>query len=590
MGRIVELQRWLKENHCQGLLIPSTDEFLCEFAPPGSQRLKWATGFTGAVGMAIVLQERAALVVDGRYVSQASAETRGLDIDIVPMSDRGQEAWLIKNLKRGDQLAFDPALHAFPEIEKLRGWVERSGIELLMLSRNPVDDLWRENRDVGQPSQVNDYPLKFAGQSSKDKCAAVCEWLNQEGLGGYLIADPEDVAWMLNVRAHDWPMVPVCLSRAFLESDGQISWCVERDRLAPALLARLKHTVALVPVDRFETTLRERARDKAIAANLRRTPWKLASVIADVGVLKNSPFIEHLRWRKNVSEIEGAKHAHHLDGRAIIRFLAWLSNAVSDRKVTELEAAEQLIAFRSESPEYLGRSMPLMSASGPSGALPHYVPTKESNRVLNDHPVYWIDSGGQYYGGTTDNTVAFALNEPERKHRVAHTLVLKGFIALAMTRFPSGTLASQLDSVARHHLWQRGMDYMHGTGHGVGSCLNIHEGPIISKNSIFTPFNAPIEAGMILSNEPSYYAPGDFGIRIESHMLTVPSSFEGFLEFETLSRLPIDPRLVDTSLLTTDEKRWLALYHQRVWAEYEGDLDAQSSAWLKEKVDHFIHG
>jgi Xaa-Pro aminopeptidase len=306
-----------------------------------------------------------------------------------------------------------------------------------------------------------------------------------------------------------------------------------------------------------------------------------------LGTLRDDPIVARRRWQKHPSEVESVREGHFRDGQAVIRFLCWLDQVVRQDSVTELQAAQKLSSLRNEIPDYRGPSMPLMSASGANGAMAHYVPSERSNRRLNDHPIYWMDSGGQYLGCSTDNTVCLAVGEPEARHVKAHTLVVKGFIALTRARFPVGTSSAHLDTLARQPLWQQGMDYGHGTGHGVGNFMNIHEGPLLTKRADH-PLVGELMPGMIVTNEPGFYAAGDFGIRIESHMVVVPSSFPGFLEFETVSRLPIDPRLIDATLLTDAEKQWLEAYHICVRDTFVGCFDAQTTRWLANIVDAYI--
>jgi Xaa-Pro aminopeptidase len=293
------------------------------------------------------------------------------------------------------------------------------------------------------------------------------------------------------------------------------------------------------------------------------------------------------RWRKHAAELQSARQAHLTDAVAVIRFMTWLVRTVPERIVSEFEAAQALEAFRSRHHAYKGASMPLMSASGPSGSMPHYVPQRQVSRKLNDHPIYWMDSGGHYPGGTTDNTITLALGVPEPRHMLAHTLVLQGFIALATARFPVGTYALHLDAITRQALWREGMDFNHNIGHGVGNNLNIHEGPLIGREPGPTS-TVPMEPGMIVTNEPGYYLTGDFGLRIESHMAVVASNHSGFLEFETISRLPIDPHLVDFERLSRAERRWLADYHRTVLNEVVPSLDAESAVWLEGIVNAFV--
>jgi Xaa-Pro aminopeptidase len=309
----------------------------------------------------------------------------------------------------------------------------------------------------------------------------------------------------------------------------------------------------------------------------------LTAIVEEVGRVVDDNIVARSRWRKHPNEIEGARRAHIADATAVINFMAWLARTVPRERVSELDAARKLEALRRENAAYKGPSMPLMSASGPNGSLPHYVPSSRTDRLLNDHPIYWMDSGGQYLGGTTDNTITLAVKEPEPKHIAAHTAVLKGYIALATATVPVGIYGFALEVFARQPLWREGMDYATGTGHGVGNYMNIHEGPYLSREP--SPLTtAPIEADMILTNEPGYYAVDDFGFRIESHMVSVAARFAGFLQFETLSRFPIDPQLVDFSRLTPTESRWLTDYHRAVWRDVSPLLDGPAFAWLRELV------
>jgi len=438
-------------------------------------------------------------------------------------------------------------------------------------------------------SRIVAYAEQFAGLSAREKIRRACDWMRKERYDCYLLADPEDVAWLLNVRTDDsksfssggWHVLPICLSRAIVEATGAVDWFVDSSRLEPALVERLGSQVACVPPTEFERSLEKRFHGKSVCANLQRTPHRFAVAAEQAGTIADAPEVTRWRWRKHPAEIACAREGHFRDGQAVIRFIVWLKDQVQrEVRITEIEAARKLTELREELEGFRGPSMPVMSSSGASGAIPHYIPGDHSNRVINEHPIYWVDSGAQFYGCSTDNTVCIAVGKPESSHILAHTQVLKGFIALASVKFPAGISSSQLDTVARQHLWSEGMDYGHGTGHGVGSFMNIHEGPFITKNSAH-PMVAPLEEGMIVSNEPAYYEDGNFGVRIESHLTVVRSSVAGFLEFETISRLPIDPELVDASRLTPVEKSWLADYHAHVWEGYKNCLDEITARWLQ---------
>lgn len=604
MTNLATLQSDLAVRGWRGLLLPSGDEYLSEFAQPFARRLKWATGFTGSTGLAVVLTDRAALFLDGRYRAQGMREACG-GIEVLGAEAATREDWWRAHLRPGDRLAIDTRLHAHAELEPMLAVLAELGVVPVERADNPVDALWAD-RPPAPASTIFDYPLACAGRSTQDKSAALARDLRDAGLDGLLLADPEDVAWLLNARTRDsetpeadgWHVVPIALSRAFLDArgdaagdgagvaGGHVTWFVAAERLEPPLAARLAGQVTLAPPAALEGFLAQRGRGATIGANLATTPWRFTAILAEAGTLRHAPAAAHARWTKHPAEIARAREGHFHDGRAVIRFLAWLSGAVPQRPVTEREAARQLAAFRAELEGYRGPSMPFMSASGISGALPHYVPSEASDRRLNDHPVYWMDSGGQYPGCSTDNTVCLAVGPPEPRHVRAHTLVVKGFIALTLARFPEGVASSRLDTIARLPLWGAGMDYDHATGHGVGNFMNIHEGPGIRAECGHHKV-VPMREGMIVTNEPACYVEGDFGIRVESHMATVRASHAGFLEFETLSRLPIDPALIDPALLDRRERAWLATYHRRIAADYEGWLDADTMRWLQQVADRF---
>lgn len=594
MSNLDKLQERLRTTDCQGILIPSTDEYLSEFAQPCGRRLEWVTGFRGSTGFAVVLQDRAVLFLDSRYKLQGERDSAGLGIEVLDDSQVARLRWLAAHLSAGHSLAIDTRLQSHPDVNRILGFAAERGIKAVEVTQNPIDELWCAERPPAILSTVIDYATCFAGASAADKCAQLQEWLKASGIDCHLLADPEDVAWLLNVRTHDslnstpngWHIVPIPLSRVLVET-GNVFWFIERARLEPSLVDRLDGAVSVIDPAQFESFLHERVKGRVLSANLLRTPYRSAAIAARLGTLRDDPVVSRRRWRKHPNEIARAREGHYSDAKAVIRFLAWVQRTVARRAVTEIEAAEKLKELRGELAGYKGMSMPLMSASGPSGAMAHYVPSEHSNRKLNDHPIYWMDSGGQYYGCSTDNTVCIALGKPEARHIRAHTLVVKGFIALALARFPVGTPSIQLDAIARQPLWQEGMDYGHGTGHGVGNFMNIHEGPFITKR-MDHPMVLPMEIGMIVSNEPGYYVDGDFGIRVESHMATVQSKHDGFLEFETISRLPIDPRLIDESLLTGAERRWLSDYHVRIADGYKGCFDQQTEVWLRDIVDSYL--
>lgn len=595
MSNLSQVQALLAQTNAAALLIPSSDEYLSEYSHPNDRRLAWVSGFVGSTGSVIIMRDRAAIFVDGRYTEQAARQVDTAQFDVCGYGNPARIAWLQTKLNPGDVLLVDSRLHSEAELHQLIEGVQGAGFNVAAEPANLIDTAWTEGRPPASRSSVFDYDVRYSGSPREDKIALMRERLVRQGRDLFVVADPEDVAWLLNIRSSDSQdtldrrdfskpvasfRVPAPLSRLLLPAEGPPLWFVDRLRLLPALIESLEGLVEICEPDTFNKVLAMLAAGKTVAANMRRTTYQHAHIITKVGTIVNDAAVVHARGVKHPNEIAAAREGHRVDGAAVVRFLAWLLTATKQGPVTELEAAQRQTELRAESALYLGPSMSNLSASGPNAALPHYVPSAETNRVINDHPIYWMDSGGQYLGCSTDNTVCFAIDTPEPRHILAHTLAVKGWMALGRARFPEGIQSTQLDSFARQYLWQHGMDYGHGTGHGVGNFMNIHEVPHI-RREIDHPAVAPLVAGQIISNEPGYYAQGDFGVRIESHILTVPSPHKGFLEFETLSMLPIDPQLIDPALLDADEARWLADYHARLVAGYEDSLDAEAASWLE---------
>lgn len=595
MSNLSKVQALLAQTNAAALLIPSSDEFLSEYSHPNDRRLAWVSGFVGSTGSVIIMRERAAIFVDGRYTEQAARQVDTAQFDICGYGNPARIAWLQTKFNPGDILLVDSRLHSEAELHQLIEGVEGAGFNVTAEPVNLIDAAWTEGRPPASRSSVFDYDVRYSGLPREEKIASMRERLAGQGCDLLVVADPEDVAWLLNIRSSDSQdtldrrdfskpvasfRVPAPLSRLLLPAEGPPLWFVDRLRLLPALFESLDGLVEICEPATFNEVLAMLAAGKTVAANMRRTTYQHAHIITTGGMIVNDAAVVHARGVKHPNEIAAAREGHRVDGAAVVRFLSWLLKATKQGPVTELEAAQRQTELRAESALYLGPSMSNLSASGPNAALPHYVPSAETNRVINDHPIYWMDSGGQYLGCSTDNTVCFAIDTPEPRHILAHTLAVKGWMALGRARFPEGIQSTQLDSFARQYLWQHGMDYGHGTGHGVGNFMNIHEVPHI-RREIDHPAVAPLVAGQIISNEPGYYAQGDFGVRIESHILTVPAPHEGFLEFETLSMLPIDPQLIDPALLDADEARWLADYHARLVAGYEDILDAEAASWLE---------
>ncbi|WP_129780811.1 M24 family metallopeptidase [Peristeroidobacter soli] len=594
MTNLAQLQARLAASHYDAVLVPSSDEFLSEYSQPHDRRLAWATGFTGSTGSVIVARNGAGLFVDGRYTEQALQQVDAKVVEVCPATDAARLGWLRRALPAGATLTVDPRLHSEPELQRLIDDATRAGFDVQLDPHNLIDDLWTTSRPAASRASIFDYPVRFAGLAREAKIAQVRARMTERNQDLLVVCDPEDVAWLLNVRTRDSVealpqrrhIVPIPRSRVLVPREGAVLWFVDDTRLEPSLAALMGDLIQLRAPQAFEDSLRQAAAQRVVAANVRKMSHWHAQIVRRVGRLLHDIALTHARWVKHPNEIAVAREGHLIDGAAVVRFLAWLLQAVKERTVTEMEADEKVTALRERSADYLGLSMNNHSASGPSAALPHYVATPASNRVINDHPVFWMDTGGQYAGCSTDNTICFAVGVPEARHVEAHTLVVKGWIAMARAQFPDGIHSTQLDTFARQFLWSQGKDYGHGTGHGVGNFMNIHEGPYIRKE-IDHPLVAPMAAGMIVSNEPGCYVPGDFGVRVESHLLTVPSSHPGFLKFETLSKLPIDPRLIDATLLDRGEIAWLADYHEELVASYRERIEPPVLAWLRGIAEAF---
>jgi Xaa-Pro aminopeptidase len=586
VGHLSKLRSEFETRSLDGLVIGTPDEFLSEFPQAHNRRLRWATGFQGSAGSAIILKDAAALFVDGRYDAQAARDTYGKGIDIEGASRGEQEAWVKANVRAGSTIGIDARCVSHLEAERLADVLGPS-VEVQYLGDNPVDRVW-ESRPCFNRAEAVNYPLAFAGEPAESKIERLCRHIKERELQGMFVADPEDVSWLLNMRTIHASnksdvtsphIVPAVLSRAYVDVSGIICWFIDDELIPPSVRATLGRFIVPTSPGEALAILKRAASSGPVGANLLRTPFHFSNVLKVAGNLKDDRTVAKWRWTKNPTEIETARRGHLIDNRAIIRFVAWLKANALREDISELDAVEKLHSLRMQDVDYLGMSAPYGSASGKNSALAHYMATSETNRILRQHPIYYMDSGGQYFGCSTDNTVCVAIGEAEERQKRAHTLVLKGFIALSTAVFPDGISSSAIDVLARQFLWADAKDFQHGTGHGVGSFLNVHEGPYIRKDSDH-PMVSPMRAGFIVTNEPAYYEPGEFGIRIEAHLLTVPHERPGFLKFEMLSLLPIDPALVDFSLLNGDEQTWLADHHAGIEAAHGDALNPEEKLWL----------
>ena len=583
--RISNLRACLLELGVDGFIIPHNDEYNNEFLPENAERLKWITGFDGSAGIAIVLDRKAAIFVDGRYTLQLSEQADSSLFSFHHLIELTPIKWLAENLSSGLSLGYDPWLHNLNSVEKLREVCGKVGASLVAVDENPIDAIWED-----QPSPplepIFPHELCYAGVSSKEKREELANYLKSNDTHAVILTDPASIAWVLNIRGKDVPYTPLPLSTAILHSDSSVDWFVKKEKINESLLVHLGHQVRISDPDNLKSILELQVKN---GSSLQICPDTAASWIFDqlsfdgADIRKEVDPVIKAKSIKNKVELDGSRSAHRRDGAAIARFLFWLSANAESEKLSEKEAAEKLTEFRKNEDLFQGLSFETISGAGPNGAIVHYRVDEESNRLIKKDEFYLIDSGGQYLDGTTDVTRTVSVGEPSNEMRDRYTRVLKGHIAIANAIFPKGTTGSQLDVLARQYLWQLGLDYDHGTGHGVGSYLGVHEGPQrISKVGACQE----LVPCMILSNEPGYYKEGEYGIRIENLIAVttlnnIDEAEREMLGFETITLVPLDLNCIKISLLKDDERAWINNYHTRVKTEISPLVDTETKKWLR---------
>ena len=584
-SRLKALRAELHRRGLDGFVIPRGDEHQGEYVPLRAQRMAWTSGFTGSAGMVVVLKDRAAIFVDGRYTLQVRQEVSAGLFEYRHLVDEFHGDWAAEHLKTGQKLGFDPWLHTVGWVERMRNALAKCGAELIAVDDNPVDAVWTDQppRPLGL---VSAYPEAFAGRSSADKRSDIAAELRRQGNAAAVLTQPDSIAWLLNVRGSDVPCTPLPLSFAVARDTGEVDWFVDRRKLAPGLEAHVGNQVAIRAPDELGAVLDQLGEAKAkvsVDANWAAV-WLFDRLhTAGARIDREADPCLLPKACKNATEIAGTQAAHLRDGAAMARFLAWIDREAPAGRLTEIDAAERLLAFRRQGEHFRDQSFETISGTGPNGAIVHYRVSPKTNRTIEPGSLYLVDSGAQYLDGTTDITRTVAIGEPTAEMRRHFTLVLKGHIAIATARFPKGTTGSQLDVLARQALWREGLDYDHGTGHGVGAFLSVHEGP---QRIAKVPNPTALQPGMILSNEPGYYRTGAYGIRIENLILVrsidgIPGAERPMLGFETLTFCPIDTRLVDPALLTGEERDWLNDYHAEVRAKLLPQLDADTAGWVE---------
>jgi Xaa-Pro aminopeptidase len=581
-SRVAALRGELKRRGLDGFIVPRTDRQQNEYLPASEERLAWLTGFTGSAGAAIVLADRAVLFVDGRYTVQAAAQVDAKIFSTAHLVDNPPDRWLEQNLKSGAKIGYDPWLHTADNAERLTKACAAASATLVPVDGNPIDALWK-NRPAPPAAPVVLHDVKFAGESAAEKLKRLRAELAKLRADALVVSDPQNVDWLFNIRGADVPHTPLALGFALVPAQGRPTLYVESGKLGNAVRHALEEIAEVRDPARLEEDIAV-LKGKTIRLDQASAAEALTRLLADNGGMPTRGVdpVTPMKAVKNDVEIAGTRAAHKRDGAAMARFLAWLDVEAPTGRLSEIDAVEALESFRRETGALKDISFPTIAGSGPNGAIVHYRVTRATNRKIGINELLLVDSGGQYEDGTTDitRTIVVGASTPDMRDRF--TRVLKGHIAIATAVFPDGTSGAQLDSLARVALWQAGLDFDHGTGHGVGSYLSVHEGPArISKLG-----TVPLKRGMILSNEPGYYKTGEYGIRTENLVLvtgadTPPGAEKTLNAFETLSFAPIDRRLIDVTLLTAEERAWVDGYHARVREEIGPLVDAPTQAWLE---------
>ena len=580
--RVKAVRALMAGANIDALLVPRSDEHQGEYVPACAERLLWLTGFSGSAGFAIVTAKAAALATDGRYTIQAAAQLHAATFEIIDSTGKPWIEWLAVKLPKGGVIGYDPRLHTALAITALKSDAAKHGFTLKALAANLIDRAWGNDRPAPPTGRIAIQPLHLAGVAADKKIADLQALLKVEHQHAVVLSLPDSIAWLFNIRGTDVAHNPVPLAFAIVNAKGKPDLFIEPAKLTPDTK---KHLTALAKLDLPSNlgarlkTLKAEPGHKVRVDPSTASAW-IVSTLGNAAAHGSDPCILP-KACKNKIELAGTRTAHVRDGAAIVRFLAWLDATAMSNTLDEITVVEKLETFRSETGALKDISFSTIAGSGPNGALPHYRVSTASNRPLQQGELIVIDSGGQYQDGTTDITRTVAIGTPSAEMRTRFTQVLKGHIAIATARFPAGTRGIQLDTLARSALWQAGLDFDHGTGHGVGSYLSVHEGPqSISKRGM-----AVLEPGMIISNEPGFYKQGAFGIRIENlEIVTEPTAIPGgerpMLGFECLTLAPIDRRCIDVSLLTKPERDWLNTYHARVAATLSAGLAPAERAWL----------
>ncbi|NQZ14881.1 MAG: aminopeptidase P family protein [Alphaproteobacteria bacterium] len=571
--KIESLRKIMTQEEVQGFIVPRTDENQGEYVPACAERLKWLTGFTGSAGVAVVLEDKAVVMSDGRYTFQLAQQVDGDLYETENSQEVKLEDWLKKNAKKGVTVAYDPRLHSVAEIEKL----EEAKLSLKPVAPNLIDQVWTD-KPSAPSSNVDPFPVEIAGKSSIDKVNEVVEFLKEQEADAVILTLSDSIAWLLNIRGFDIPHIPVALSYAIVFADGSVQWFINEMRVSNAVRETLPPQTHILRPNQIDLVLQKFAGLKIMIDPKRSSVW-FERVLRYAGaevIHAKDPCVD-IRACKTPSEQEAMKAAHVRDGVAMVKFLKWFSEEAPKETLSELSVEERLNEFRAQAPEFQDTSFDTIAGYGSNGAIVHYRASEESNKDVKSGNLLLLDSGAQYSDGTTDITRTLAVGAPTAEMMERNTYVLKAHIALAMAVFKKDTSGKELDAICRAPMKKAGLDYLHGTGHGVGCYLSVHEEAAMG---ISPRAEEPLQAGMILSNEPGYYEEDAYGIRIEN-LILVKEGEGDQLSFETITLAPFDRTLIDVSLLNDEERHWVDQYHARVNETLSPLLDDEHQAWLK---------
>jgi Xaa-Pro aminopeptidase len=581
--RLKALRAELAKRGLDGFVVPHSDEYQSEYLPESGERLAWLTAFTGSAGAAVVLMDKAAMFVDGRYTLQVRQQTDTKLFEPRDLVEEGPAGWIAHAVPAGTKLGYDPWVHTAAGVEGLKIAAERAGATLVAVDGNPIDAVWHD-RPAAPTAKAIPHPMNLAGESAESKRTRIAEDVKKAGGDAAVVTLSDSITWLLNMRGGDTPHTPFVLSYAIQNADGSTDLFVDERKTSPELLKHFGNAVHVRKPEDFVPAL-DALKGKTVIADPNTAPAAIFDRLNKAGakIKRATDPIQLPKACKNPVELEGTRKAHVRDGAALTKFLCWAAREAPKGHLTEIEAAKTLEGYRQQTGALTDLSFDSISGAGSNGAVVHYRVTESTNRTIHKNEMFLIDSGGQYPDGTTDVTRTMIAGEPTAEMKDRFTRVLKGHIALATVRFPEGTTGAALDAFARRPLWEAGLDYDHGTGHGVGSYLSVHEGP---QNISKRPVLQALKPGMICSNEPGFYKTGEFGIRIENLIIVteakdVIGGERKMMEFETITLAPIDLNLVDVKLLLDTERVWLNQYHARVRETLSPLVDDETRAWLE---------